>query len=857
VRALSKPLRFTDWPVRRKLAALLVAASLLPLGISAVLDIRAAREGLHANAAELLAAHADHLREQIDAFHRTYELTATKLAQIPALIALAATPSPQPADAASVREIIGAHSAIDVDLRGIGVVGRGGQVIVATEPRLEGLVIGQDYVKQALRGASVISDVHFGEPALDGVPVIAYAAPVSDGTGPTGVVVLWARAEALGDLVRASNDLVGPGSFAVVLDQYGIRIAHAYDDAVLYHPAGPLAPDERRALVAARRFGAETQALLDDVRPFPEPFARARAASAEPGLFRGHSPVNQQRNHGVARRLAAVPWTVFYLLPERLLDDQIAAITSSKVILACVIMLVAFGVGLALAAVILRPVVSLSAATTVIADGDLSARVSPVSADEIGRLCESFNVMAERLERDDSALRRTRDELEERVAERTAELVRASITEARARAALEASTARLEILSRTAHELAAASGDTEGVLELAAGRLGEVIGEACAIRLISEDGGWLETSRNFYHPDPEKRAFGRNMLGSVRQRLGEGPGGRVAESGEALLIPEITVDQIMAMGATAFRPLIEKLAVCSLLTLPLRSRDRTIGVVNLVRSTPDNPYTIDDQRFAQDVADRAGLAIDNAVLVETLERRVEARTAALEAANQELEAFSYSVSHDLRAPLRAIDGFGHALLTEYGAQLGGEGQRYLERIRAGTQRMATLIDDLLNLARITRQQMRRTAVDLTALAGQVAAELRRRDPERTTPIHVAPEVAGRGDARLLTIVLENLIGNAWKFTTKHQAAEIWFGTQQRDGRPVYYVRDSGAGFDMKHADKLFLPFHRLHGTSDYEGTGIGLATVQRIITRHGGQIWAEAEVDRGATFWFTLGDLRS
>jgi light-regulated signal transduction histidine kinase (bacteriophytochrome) len=303
----------------------------------------------------------------------------------------------------------------------------------------------------------------------------------------------------------------------------------------------------------------------------------------------------------------------------------------------------------------------------------------------------------------------------------------------------------------------------------------------------------------------------------------------------------------------AFRPLIERLGPSSLLTLPLRSRERTIGVVNLLRDTPDQPYTSDDQRFAQEVADRAGLAIDNAVLVATLERRVAARTAALEGANHELEAFSYSVSHDLRAPLRSIDGFSHALVTEYGDKLDAEGQRYLERIRAATRRMAGLIDDLLNLARITRAELRWTSVDLSALAGQVAAELHRHDPERTTPIHIAAGVASRGDARLLTIVLENLLGNAWKFTGKHAAAEIWFDEQRRDGRTVYCVRDSGAGFDMKYADKLFAPFHRLHGATEYDGVGVGLATVQRIIARHGGQIWAEAEVDRGATFFFTLG----
>src|SRR5262249_36476622 len=158
--------------------------------------------------------------------------------------------------------------------------------------------------------------------------------------------------------------------------------------------------------------------------------------------------------------------------------------------------------------------------------------------------------------------------------------------------------------------------------------------------------------------------------------------------------------------------------------------------------------------------------------------------------------FSYSVSHDLRAPLRAIDGFSHALEAEYADRLDGDGRRYLERIRAGTRRMGGLIDDLLNPARITRVQLRWAPIDLSALAGPVAAELRRRDPERSTQIHIAPGVTGSGDARLLTIVLENLLGNAWKFTTRHAAAEIWFGAEQRDGRAVYQVRDTGAGFDM-------------------------------------------------------------
>jgi signal transduction histidine kinase len=541
-------------------------------------------------------------------------------------------------------------------------------------------------------------------------------------------------------------------------------------------------------------------------------------------------------------------------------DEQIAASSRDALILAGLIIVAAVGAGLALAAVILRPVALLSAATARIAGGDLSARVpqsgetGETGDDEVGRLIASFNAMAERIERDAAALRRSRDELQHRIEDRTSALMQASQIEARARQSLEATTARLEVLSRTGHELAAASDDVEAVLDLATRRLGETIGEGCVIRLISDDGKWLEPTARIYYADPDRRAQASRLMAGVRQRVGDGIAGCVAATGTALLVPEYTSASVLEMSPSAFLPLLKGLAVVSVLAIPLRSRERTVGVVSLLRSAPRAPYTVDDQRFAQDVADRAGLAIDNAVLVATLERRVAARTAALEAVNHELEAFSYSVSHDLRAPLRTIDGFSHILLSEHAAQLDAEGQSHLQRIRAATERMATLIDDLLNLARITRVQLRWAPIDLSAVAGQVVAELRRRDPDRATPVHIQPALASHGDPRLVTIALENLLGNAWKFTAKRPDAEIWFGVEQRDGRAVFSVRDTGAGFDMTYADKLFLPFHRLHSPDEFEGVGVGLATVHRIITHHGGKIWAEATVDGGATFLFFFGD---
>ncbi|HEX9614670.1 MAG TPA: cache domain-containing protein [Bacteroidota bacterium] len=236
-----------------------------------------------------------------------------------------------------------------------------------------------------------------------------------------------------------------------------------------------------------------------------------------------------------------------------------------------------------------------------------------------------------------------------------------------------------------------------------------------------------------------------------------------------------------------------------------------------------------------------------------LEQRVEERTAQLEATNRELDAFSYSVSHDLRAPLRAISGFSEALLDEYGDKLDEEGKTYLRYLQEGSHEMSDLIDGLLKLSRSTRGGITLERVDLSAMAAMVAEELRKAEPERRMTVHIVPGVEASADPRLLRVVMENLLGNAWKYTSRTAEARIEFGVEEQKGKTVYFVRDNGAGFDMGYANKLFLPFQRLHKTSEFSGIGIGLATVERIINRHDGRIWAQAAVGEGATFYFTLG----
>lgn len=225
----------------------------------------------------------------------------------------------------------------------------------------------------------------------------------------------------------------------------------------------------------------------------------------------------------------------------------------------------------------------------------------------------------------------------------------------------------------------------------------------------------------------------------------------------------------------------------------------------------------------------------------------------LESVNKELEAFSYSVSHDLRAPLRSADGFSLALLEDYEDKLDAQGKDYLKRVRAACQRMGVLIDDLLKLSRITRSEMRRENVDLGAMAMAIAAELQKTQPERQVEFAIADGSTVEGDARLLRVALDNLLGNAWKFTGRCSLAKIEFGVTTIDGERTFFVRDNGVGFDMAYAGKLFIPFQRLHTSDEFPGTGIGLVTAQRVIRRHGGRIWVKGVLGEGATFYFTLG----
>jgi len=407
-------------------------------------------------------------------------------------------------------------------------------------------------------------------------------------------------------------------------------------------------------------------------------------------------------------------------------------------------------------------------------------------------------------------------------------------------------TLRLRVLSELSAAITRTATDAAAFTRTVAHRAAELLDASCFVQLLEPGGNaWRLAAAHGAEGELHQAMAARMEAWVIPVEL------HALHPYEApLFVPDARRPPPALARMSAARPR-DAVPMRSLIALPLRTRDGVAGVLSVIRFGDAPPFDEEDLEFLQDLGERTALGLETAQLYDELERRVESRTRDLNQLNQELEAFSYSVSHDLRGPLRGIDGFSQALMEDYGDQLDETGRDYLARVRAATRRMGELIDALLELSRLSRAPLRRQSVDLSALAEAVLAELRQ-GSDRQVDAEVQPGLVADGDPRLLRVVLDNLLGNAWKYTGKRERAEIRFQAATVDGERVYEVRDNGAGFDMAYREKLFRPFGRLHGQGEFQGTGVGLATVQRVLARHGGRIWAEAEPGKGAVFCFTL-----
>jgi signal transduction histidine kinase len=415
----------------------------------------------------------------------------------------------------------------------------------------------------------------------------------------------------------------------------------------------------------------------------------------------------------------------------------------------------------------------------------------------------------------------------------------------------QSQTSRLQALAESAQLFAEASTDLPRLLNVVARRFSELIGEATNIRLIEGDNLVPVAT---YHPDAEINEYLRTFHDQTALRFGEGISGQVISTGEPYFMPVLDVAKLKERLAPAFWPIFDKIGIRGMIVVRLRARGINLGYLSLFRTSPERPpYTRDDLLLVQDLADRAALAVDTSRLVDDLERRVAERTEALETSNRELEAFAVSVSHDLRSPLRAIDGFSVLLEEHLGASLDDEGRELLSVIRGNAQRMAHLTESLLRLSRlghgaiepITKVDMRSTVVDLLA-------RIRAENPAVILDARVGNLPVAHGNEDLLRQVWSNLLENAVKYSRRKPVTVIEIEGRRDNAELAYTVVDHGAGFDSRYADKLFAVFQRLHSEREFEGTGVGLALVHRIVSRHGGRVWATGRIDEGATFGFAL-----
>ncbi|HSV50926.1 MAG TPA: ATP-binding protein [Burkholderiaceae bacterium] len=852
------PFSFVNWPLRARMAMLLVAASLLPLAVAAWIDLQQAREQLVADTAGDLAARSEQLVRELDALNLGYRRSAQVLAHSSQVLASVQGQSGN-GQTEALQGLMTAFASSDKHLRGVALLDTAGVVQAASEKAMLGVDLSyRRYVRAGLAGKFVISDPFVAEPQAGEESSIAYAAPVLAPDGkPRGLAVLWVRASMLASVFKANNNLLGEGSVAVMMDRHGIRIASSgVRQLAISVPAGPLTPQEVEALVAERRFGAKTREAMAAIQPTPELFAQARAEVPDKGMFRANSAVLKTPLEVVARRLQTVDWTAYYVVTEQAIDERVARMTRNRVLIALACMLLALAVGVWAASVVLRPVDSLAQATAAIAGGRLSARARISGSDELGRLGMSFNTMAERIETQDTALRGARDELELRVQERTVQLQRtADALEAenaerqRTQGKLQSQLARMKLLD----EITCAIGerqDLRSIYQVVIRSLEEQLplDFCCACQYDAVANTLTVTSVGV-----GSEALAMELAMSQQARVG------IDENGLSQCVRgKLIYEPDLAGLAFAFPQRLLRGGLHSLVMAPLLAESQVFGVLVAARRTAES-FSSGECEFLRQVSEHVGLAAQQAQLYGALQQAYDDLRQTQQAVMQQerlraLGQMASGIAHDINNAISPVGLYAQSLL-EREPNLSPRAREYLENIERAIADVASTVGRLREFYRQREPQMQLTAVRLDQLVQQVIELTRARwsdmPQQRGQVIELVLDLApdlprARGVESEIRDALTNLVFNA--VDAMPEGGTLTLRTRvlasQSSPQVCVDVSDTGAGMDEETRRRCLEPFFTTKGE---RGTGLGLGMVYGVMQRHGGELDIDSSLGAGTT----------
>ncbi len=845
-----------SWPLRAKIAALLALASLLPLIISASLDIRETRIELVANAENQLAARGDQLARELDTFHVGIQRTAKSFARFPSVLALSRG---VPGDRVrlEVEATLAARPAVDSRVRGLAVLDSTGTVVAATEKELVGVDLSfHSFVRDALEGTAVISDVYL-EPHAADAPTIAYLEPIREGVNVRGLVAIWARAAALWDVMKTSNALAGPGSFAVVFDQYGIRIAHTYSDEIVFHPGGAVEPAVAKTFVSESRFGPKTRELLADVRAFPALFELSRSPSPDPRVFRGFAPVDGKWNYGVARRFKSVPWTVFYMLPEVTIRAEIDRHVREHLLVAAPIILAALLAGAGFAALILRPIRSLSAATERIADGDLGARVAAGPPDELGRLGTSFNAMAERIESQAQALGKARDLLEIRVEQRTAELVETTKSlesevaeRKRAESKLGAQLERLSLLNQITRAISERQ-DLHSIFQVVIRTVEDNLPvDFCCLCLYDAPDRTLTVSAVGVKSDSLARSLAlpeQALVAVDANGLSRCIAGRLVYEPDITQVP-FPFPQRLAAGGLR-----------SLVFAPLAAESMVFGVFVAARPAAD-AFDSGECEFLKQLGEHVALAAHQAQLYTALQQAYDDLRQSQQAVMQQerlraLGQMASGIAHDINNAISPVVLYTE-LLLEQELNLSVRAREFLLTIQHAIEDVGQTVGRMREFYRQREPQLVLASLDFNRLVRQVIDLSRARWHDMPQMRGVVIELDTQLEQNLPEVMgveseiresLINLVFNA--VDAMPEGGKLLIRTGSGGGQVYLEVGDTGCGMTKEVLQKCMEPFFTTKGE---RGTGLGLAMVYGMARRHSADLGIESTVGVGTTVRLTF-----